>query len=135
MSNTVMNSQRGFTLIEVLISMAVMCVVLIGVLLSNTVIHQSSEAAFERTRAMQDANRVIEQLRNAAQAAEDFPADVVTQYPDGALDGFSSLPEQEVEIDYADSSADPLDARVEVTWKANGRRDASVTLRTLLTQR
>lgn len=131
----VLSSKRGFTLIELMITMAVIVLALVGYIGANNAIQRSSEAAFERSIAMQDANQVLELMRDTASGGE-FPANVVTAFPNGGMvDGFTNLDNQQVRVDYADTSADPLDVTVTVTWLQNGTRSVSVTIRTLMTQR
>ena len=106
-----------------------------GIVIGNTVIQQNSNAAYERSRAMQDANRMMEQIRDAASAGN-FPAQVVADFGDGeTVDGFTGLQDEIVTVDYADTAADPLDVTVTVTWLENGTRDMSVSLQAMVTQR
>lgn len=127
--------QKGFTLIELMIAMVVAVLALVGYVGATTHIQQTSESAFERSVAIQDANRVIEQIRNAASTGN-FPGNVLGSFPNnGAVAGFNSLTAQQVTVSYADTTADPLDTFVVVAWNENGRRPASVTLRSLVTQR
>lgn len=128
-------SNEGFTLIELMIAMAVIVLALVGYIGANSAIQRTGEAAFERSVAIQDANRVLEQMRSAAALGE-FPQSVLDAFPNGGtVAGFTSLSNQQVRVNYIDASADPLDATVTVTWRQNGLRDVSVTLRTLMTQR
>lgn len=127
------NSQ-GFTLIELMIAMAVLVLVLVGYLCANTTIQQSNEAAFERTLALQDANQVLERMRMES-ASGIFPGNVTAEFPDGEpVSGFTSLSSQSVTVDYVDSTADPLDVTVTVNWLERGVRSTSVSIRSRLTQ-
>jgi len=126
---------RGFTLIEVLVSMVVIMVGLLGFLLANTHIQQKDEGVYERMVATQDAHRAIELMRNAS-ATGNFPANVANAFPAGtAVPGFNNLIGEQVTVAYANSTADPLDITVTTTWMENGVRNASTELRTLMTQR
>lgn len=127
--------QKGFTLIELMITMAVIVLALVGYMGANSAIQKSSEAAFEKSVAIQDANRVLEQMRRAALSGE-FPESVTDAFPDGEeVNGFDSLNDQTIRVEYSDPSADPLDATVTVTWRQHGLREVSTALRTRLTQR
>lgn len=127
--------KRGFTLIEVLVSMVVIVVGLLGFLLANTHIQQKDERVYERMVATQDAHRAIELMRNAS-ATGNFPVNVTSAFPAGtAVPGFNNLIGEQVTVAYADSTADPLDITVTTIWMENGSRSASTELRTLMTQR
>jgi len=126
--------ERGFTLIEVSITIVVGSLALLGILLAITTMRQTSQAHFERSVALQDANQVIEAMRNTAN--ENGIASLPTTYiEETGLTGYASLSDQEVFVSYGDIPADPLDVTVTVTWDENGTRDTSVSLRTYITQR
>lgn len=126
---------RGFTLIELLITVVVVILALVGYVQANTAIGQSGNVAFERSVALQDANRVAEQLRLATQTGN-FPANVLAAFPqNGAVGGFTNLTNETITVNYADTSADPLDATILVSWQENGRRLETTALRIMLTQR
>jgi prepilin-type N-terminal cleavage/methylation domain-containing protein len=127
--------QTGFTLIEIMIAMSVSVIAILGFITAVTSIRQSSEGAYERTIAMQDANRVIEQMRDTSTSGT-FPDNVTAAYPNNtAVSGFSSLTSEQVTVSYASTTADPLDVTVTVTWLAHGRRSMSKAIRTFITQR
>jgi prepilin-type N-terminal cleavage/methylation domain len=130
-----LKSEKGFTLVEVMITMVVVLLLLVGFLGSATAIQAANLAAYERSIALQDANRVIETLRSAA-AVGTFPENVTDLYADGGeVSGYEALTDEVVTVDYADPEADPLDVTVTVSYSENGNRDMSVTLRTYITQR
>ena len=129
------DKSEGFTLIELMITMVVVVLVIVGFMGANFAIQRSSEAAYSRTVALQDANRVIEAMRNLA-ASGTFPTNVTGTYSDGGtVSGFSNLTSETVTVSYANSSANPLDATVTVSWSENGVRTVSTSLRTYITQR
>ena len=134
-------SERGFTLIEIMITVAIMSVALIGLLYANTKIQQSGNVAFERAVAMQHANQVIENMRNLAVTSL---ATVTGTFTNGGTVASSyytqtsateSLPSEAVTVSYVSTSADPLDTTVTVTWSAGGVRTVSKSVRTLITKR
>ena len=128
-------NQKGFTLIEIMIAMCVSVIAILGFITAVTSIRQSSEGAYERTIALQDANRVIEQMRDAATSGT-FPDNVTAAYPNNAaVSGFTNLTSQQVSVSYANSTADPLDVTVTVTWLEHGRRSMTKAIRTFITQR
>lgn len=130
-----LKSQNGFTLIEVMITMAVMAAALLAVLTANAMISQTSEGAYQRLVAIQDANQVIERMRNTA-ATGTFPGNVTAAYPNGGnVAGFTSLPNETVTVSYASAITNPLDVTVTVNYLENGRRAANTALRSVMTQR
>ncbi len=125
----------GFTLIEVAITMAIVSIALLSYLLSNTAIQQSNRSAFERSIALQDANQVIERMRNMSSNGQ-FPGNVTSVYSNnGVVQGFTNLPNEQVIVSYSSVSPNLLDITVTVSWLANGNRQTNTDLRTLLTQR
>ena len=115
--------------------MVVVVLVIVGFMGANSSIQQASEASYQRTIALQDANRVIETMRNTA-ATGTFPGNVTAVYPNGGtVSGFTSLTNEAVSVSYANSGANPLDATVTISWSENGVRTVSANLRTFITQR
>lgn len=128
-------NEKGFTFVEVMITMVVVVLVLLGYMGANMNIQHASEAAYQRTVALQDANRVVELIRNVA-ATGQFPANVTTAYPGGAaVGGFTNLPGERVFVAYRNQAADPLDVTVTVSWLENGVRAVNTAIRTYVTQR
>ena len=158
--NRTLKGERGFTLIELMIATVVMVIALAAVLMANTAASQTSEVLFQRTVATQDANQVIEQMRSTA-ASGTFPGNVVAAFPNNtARPGFQNLTAlcgglakpplactwpfaftpnntswEQVVVTYADPAANPLDVTVTVVWLDNSRRNATASLRSLVTQR
>ena len=129
------NREKGFTLIELMIAMVVVVSVLAGFMGTNVAIQQTTESAFQRTVALQDANQVVELMRQTA-ATGTFPTNVTAVYANGGtVSGFTSLTSETVTVSYVSASANPLDATVTVSWLQNGRRTVNTALRTLITQR
>ena len=125
----------GFTLLEVLIAMMVLGFGLLAMLMGNTYTQQASERIYERMIAAQDASRVIEQMRDAS-INGNFPANVTTTFPNGvAVAGFNNLMGEQVVATYANPNADPLDITVTTSWLERGRRNTSLQLGMLMTQR
>jgi len=108
---------------------------LLAMLLANTHIQRTGEAAYERVVATQDAHRVIEGMRNASTNGS-FPANVIVSYPQGAaVPGFANLAGEQVVVTYQNVASDPLDVTVTTNWLELGRRNTLVRLRTLMTKR
>ena len=128
-------NQQGFTLVEMLIATAVVSLLVLGFMGSSTALQQTSQAAYERSLSFQDANHVVELMRDAA-ATGTFPANVTGTYSNGGtVSGFTSLSNESVSVSYANASADPLDATVTVSYKENGTRVVTNSVRTYITQR
>ena len=131
--------QSGFTLIELMIAMVVCVLAMLSVLLANTTIQKTTEEAYENSVVAQDINEVIEQMRNAANAADDtsVQTDVIAA-GSAAVTSVKSLPSnysESISISYADQSADPLDATITATWKLRGLRTKSLSMGALITKR
>jgi len=125
----------GFTLVELLVSTIVLSIGVLATMLANTYVQQASERVHERMMAAQDAHRVLELIRNAS-VNGNFPANVTGAYPNGAaVPGFNNLSTEQVVAAYANPNVDPLDITVTTTWLEQGRRNASIQIRTLMTQR
>lgn len=130
-----LKSQNGFTLIEVMITMVVMAAALLAILTANAMVSQTSEGAYQRLVAIQDANQVIERMRNTA-ATGTFPGNVTAVYPNGGtVAGFTSLTNETVTVAYASTVTNPLDVTVTVSYLENGRRAANTAMRSIITQR
>lgn len=134
----VLKNQEGFTLVELMVTVLVISVAFLGILGTNIAIQQNSEGVFERTMAIQDANQVIERMRNAAnQAGADFQDSVVVaaEAAEAAVGSLPASHDQEITVTFVDEDADPLDATVNVAWDERGQRATSASIRTLITRR
>jgi prepilin-type N-terminal cleavage/methylation domain-containing protein len=132
-----LRSNRGFTLVELLIAFFIASLAIAGYIGANIIIQQNSEVTFERTVATQDAHRVIELMRRAAQGQEEnFPENVTGAYPaDVPVAGFTNLTNEQIAVSYVNPASDPLDATVTVSWTSSTRRPLTAALRTMVTQR
>ncbi len=126
---------RGFTIVEVIIALFVAALVISGYVGANLIIQKNSQEAFERTVAVQDAYRVIEQMRTASQTGS-FPTNVTTAFPqNGLVTGFTSLPEEQVLVHYDNPTDDLLYVLITVSWESNTEKTLTASLRTLIGQR
>ncbi len=130
-----LKNQKGFTVIELMVSLFIVTLAIAGYIGANVFLQRNADEAFERTVAVQDAHRVIERMRNTAQTGT-FPGNVTAAFPQGAaVAGFTNLTAEQVTVTYVNTTANPLDATVAVTWTSVTRRAMTTALRTLITQR
>jgi prepilin-type N-terminal cleavage/methylation domain-containing protein len=131
----VLEHQAGFTLMELMIALFVLSLVIAGYIGANVKAQQNTEYMHERTIAIQDANRIIEQMRYVSRTGT-FPDNVVAEYPQNSTPGgFQNLPRETITISYASTTSNPLDVTVTVGWLSYTGRTNSETLRTYITQR
>ena len=132
--------EEGFTLIEIMITMAVVVLALLGLLSANTMMQRTSGTVFERAVASQHASQVVERMRDLATGSL---ASVTAAFPNGGnvnaatytSDATERLSNEAVVVSYADPAANPLDATVTVSWNAQGVRAVSTNIRTLIAKR
>ena len=136
-----MRNQTGFTLIEAMITTAVVAVALLGLLAANLQMRLASMAAYERSVAMRHAHEVIERMRNAAETSL---SNVTSTFSNAGTVSSSNyltssstelLKSEAVVVSYVSTSADPLDTTVTVSWSERGVRTVSLPVRTLITRR
>jgi len=124
--------REGFTLVEILIALAITVPVLFGIIVSILHMYRTNEISHEVITALQDAHAVIEQIRNTSRSGVNA---VTAQFPNGAaVAGFNNLTNEQVVVTYANAAADPLAVTVTTTWR-NRNRVVSRGLRTRVTQR
>lgn len=118
---------KGFTLVELLVSLVVIGIGLLGMLLANTYIQKVSQTSYEQMVATQDAHRVMELIRRTA-ATGTFPNNVANAFPDGEavdlsqLPGLGSLSGEQIIVTYGNQGGGGTgtDPTVQVTADANG---------------
>ena len=129
------DSEVGFSLVEATITSAIVVLVLVGFMKTNISLQRTSESSFERSTALQDANQVLERMRDIAPAGT-FPTNVVSAYPNGnTVSGFTALNGETITVNYVNPVSDPLDITILVQWNEHGLRPVTAHLRTYLTQR
>lgn len=127
--------QKGFSLLELAITMAVCVVVIVGIVGSNTLVSKMGQVHYQKITAVQDANQVLELMRERASVGV-FPNNINTAFPSGQqVAGFTSLPNEVVTVQYTPVSATLLDVTVTVTWLNEQQQTVSHTLNTLMAQR
>lgn len=126
--------RKGFTLIEVLMALLVVIPVILGTIGVNIYTYRTSETSRNTMTAVQDANTVVERIRNVASGQG--LNQVVATYPSGqAVSGFANLTNEQVVVTYPSSTADPLAITITVTWQDPQGRAMSRALVTQVTRR
>lgn len=125
-----MASKKGFSLIELMISAAI----LIGVLLPVLILFYNYLVVMEITRnttiAVSDAAFVLESMRST----DPFTYTNVSAVANAAVtavNGAAKLKNEAVTVSYQDTGADPLVVTVQVSWqdqvKVRNRSEAIIT--------
>lgn len=139
------DNQRGFTLVEVMVTIVVVTIAILSMLLAITAVQQMTEAAHEKTMAIQHAHQVIDRIRDFAEVRG--INNVLANYPPGTVVGvqdytdcaalpcIEQLNNERVIITYAYPNAKTLDVMVTVNWRERGIRPVSTLLRTWVTWR
>lgn len=132
--------KKGFSLMEVAITMAVVTLALLGLLSVNTMMQRTSHAVYERSVAMQHAGQVVEQMRNLsttslANVTDTFPNGQVVNAAQYSTAATEVLPNEVVLTNYVNTAANPLDVTVTVNWNSLGVRASTASLRTLVARR
>ena len=128
-------ARHGFTIIELMISVFVVTLAIVGFVGANVMAQRNAEEMHERTIALQNANRVLEEMRSATKVTG-FPQNVTNGFPqNGFVSGFTDLTNEQVQVSYVNPTADPLDVQVTVSWLSYAHRQQSETVRTYITQR
>lgn len=147
-----MHSRRGFTLIELVIGIAVLITALLGLLGVFVGIHALNESARNQTIATHLADRVMEEIRNSdfateiqpnAQAATDanwvaWAAAHNLSLTDANLTNVSvdfDPPFEGGEPETWSTTADPLRIQVRVNWVERGGRNRVTYVESLVTKR
>ena len=137
--NDIFRNQSGFSLVELMIAMAICLVAMLAVLGAMTAIKQATEKAYERSIVTQDIHKVIEEMRNAANAASsDSYQSSAMAAADAASTHLTSLPssyQESIAVSYQDQTADPLDATITASWRQQGIRPTTLSMRALITRR
>lgn len=127
-----MKAAKGFTLIELMIALAIVLPVLLGSVGLNVYVFRAAETSRRGIVALQDAHTMIERIRNTS---ENGLSQVTSTYPSGStVSGFSNLPSEQVTVTYPNANADPLAITVTVTW-ADRQGTMTRTLATQVTRR
>lgn len=142
------NGPTGFTLIELMIALFIVTLVIAGYIGANIAAQRNTEVMHERTIALQDANRIMEQMRTASgNTTVPFPDNVTAVYanghaytndPNNLPTGLEELPltNETITVAYTNATADhPFAATVTVTWTSYTGLQCTEMVKTYITQR
>lgn len=133
--DSLLNGRAGFTFVELMIALFVLTAMIAAYVGANCAAQQTGEEMHQRTVALQDANRVIEQMRDASKTGA-FPDNVIAAFPqNNQVAGISNLSDEVVTVTYANATANPLVATVTVSWTSYNGRSFSEEVKTYITQR
>ena len=118
---------KAFTLVKLIIAVAIFTTALVSLLAGYVLNFNLAEMAKNIIIATEDARRIIEQMR--AQAVVSFSTITTVDWTSWAAgNGCNTLPQEQVFVLFADRDGygdpfddDPLDASVNVTWQEKGR--------------
>ena len=120
--------KRGFTLIEVIMTVAILTSVSLGSLLVMVPVARQSRLNKEVDIANAEVQRVLESIQAA-------PFNhVTTLYPDSTSLLATGLQNGVITIDYDDPNADPLTVMVTITWEGLDSGNYSRTFLTVRTE-
>ena len=125
--------RQGFSLMEVVVSMAVFVIALMTLMAFYTTTAQLNESSRNLARATNDLRMVVEGVRDLSSAG--LATVTATNWTNWATgEGLTSLRDEVVNVTFVDINADPLQVNVQISWTERGRaRTAAVD--TLVTQR
>jgi prepilin-type N-terminal cleavage/methylation domain-containing protein len=132
--------KKGFTLIEIMLSIMVATIVLLGLISGYISCLQINEMSKSTTIATEHARRVIEQMRSDS-VGELTDITSVDWTAWAAANGLDTLAAEQVTVGYIDRDGtgdalddDPLEVLITVTW-TDGPRARSIILSSLITVR
>lgn len=124
----VINSQKGFTLVEVLMAVLILAGAIGGALLLCVTSMASSELAWDTTVATSHAEHILEEMQ-----ARDSVHEIVSKNWEGWVEeqGLTSLPDEKIDVAFNDLKNTPVGIGVTVHWKRKSR-EHQITLNTEL---
>jgi Tfp pilus assembly protein PilV len=105
-------ADQGLTLLEVTFAVVILSAVSLSMAQLVVPIAGQSRLNRERSLANLGAKRVLERIQ-----ATPFD-DMLGAFPDGSTLEVPTLPEGKITVTYADTNADPLEIRVDLTWNS-----------------
>ena len=125
--------ERGFTLIEILMTVGIFVITTVALVGLNVSVAAMNESSRNLTQAMAGGRVILEQIRNASVGG--LAAVTGTNWTTwAAANNLTSLNDESVTVAYVDPAADPLNVTVTVNWSERGRA-RSAAVNTLVTRR
>lgn len=126
----ILKTNKGFTLVEVLVAAFILVVGILGALLFFASAMTSTESAGDITAATSHGEYVLEEMKTRTSLANI----VNTSWSAWATgENLCTLPAESVTVAITNSQANPLDIRLDVNWTRKARAN-TVTLRTQITK-
>jgi len=122
--------KKGFTLVELLIAVLVLAGAISGILMLFTTSMISSQQAWDTTVATFHGEHVLEEM----QARDSLDSILTVNWRRWVEEQkLNTLPDEVIEVTFADPDNDPLDIQVQVDWVRKSRV-RNVTLNTKMTK-
>ncbi|HRI87864.1 MAG TPA: type II secretion system protein [Candidatus Hydrogenedentes bacterium] len=127
--------EEGFTLVELVIAMAMFTVVLGATAQSLISYYAALDLQNQRHTALRNCTAVISQMREVRDTStDDFPDAILDEWPNaGVVAGVGALPQEQVTVTYADPNANPLRVTVQSSWVDLRGRPVAIQVSTMLT--
>jgi len=123
-------NKRGVTLVELMVTVFILSIGIVGSLLYFTTALQSAEIARDITTATTHAEFVMEEMQTLPTLSDITNTDWTSW---SSTNGLNTLPSEVVTVSYTDDTSDPLEILTTVSWtKRSGTK--TVTLTTQLTK-
>jgi len=123
-------TKKGLSLAELLISVFVLSIGILSVLLFYTNTITSVQYARDMTMATTHGEYIFEEMQTRSSLANITATDWVA-WGEGA--GLNTLPSESIDVDFVDTTADPLDITTTINWIRN-ERASSISLTTHITK-
>ena len=120
--------RAGITLLEVMLTIAVLTVVALSAVLLLVPIAGQTRVTREVHLANTEAQRALEGV-----LATPFH-EITTEYPPGAAFAVDTLPEGQIVVNYPDPLSDPLEVHVTLSWSSTSLGDMQRTFVTVRTE-
>jgi len=123
-------TKKGLSLAELLISVFVLSIGILSVLLFYTNTIASVQYARDMTLATTHGEYLLEEIQTRSSLANITATDWVA-WSEAA--GLNTLPSESIDVDFADTTANPLDITTTINWVRN-ERESSISLTTHITK-
>lgn len=127
--------KEGFTLVELVVAMSIFTVVLGATAQALVSYYAALDLQNQRNTAIRNCTTVISQMRELRDDnPNDFPDAITAEWPDSAvIDGAGTLHQEQIDVDYVNPNANPLEVTVRSRWVDLQGRPMSLSVTTMLT--